>query len=279
MKKPMLVTKFSGELVPFDESRLYNSLKHSGASEKSIQQILLKVRNEMVDKKSTSKIYREAFSMLKQLSKATAARYNLKRAIMELGPSGFPFERYIAEIFRHQGYAVNNNLNMNGKCVSHEVDVLAMRHEQALFIECKFHNRQGLKSDVKVSMYYKARVDDLRAGNVDKEAFKDKKIGGCLVTNTRFTEDAIQYSKCENLQLLSWDYPFNASLKDKIGLTGLYPLSCLTSMSKKEKLSLLEKGHVMAKELLLQPKVLKEIGLSNHRYNVVLNEIKELCNS
>lgn len=273
----MLVTKFSGEVVPFEEGKLYHSLKQVGTSEEHIQKVLQRIKEDMVDRQSTAKIYTKAFALLKQLSKASAARFNLKRSILDLGPSGFPFEKYIAELFQHQGYSVENNLIMKGKCVNHEVDVLAKRNKTALFIECKFHNRQGIKSDVKIALYYKARVDDLRQGNKNKPDFKGVEIKGCLVTNTRFSEDAIKYSKCENLRLMSWAYPFHGSLKDKIELSGLYPLTCLNSLKKKEKKVLLDQGVVMAKELLYNPVLLNDFRMSPYRLKTVLGEIKELC--
>ena len=278
MKEPMLVTKYSGEVVPFDENRLRNSLKHSGASKEAINKILHQVRANMVDKKTTAKIYREAFGLLKKLSKATAARYKLKRSIMELGPSGFPFEKFIAALFADQGYQVNNNVIMQGKCVSHELDVLAERDHTSLFIECKFHNRQGLKSDVKVAMYYKSRFEDLKAGDTVKSKFMDKKLEAYLITNTRFTEDAIQYGKCENIHLIGWDYPHIGSLKDKIDLAGLYPLTCLTTIKKSEKMDLIKEGFIMAKDIAKQPEILHRFRMSDIRIKRIIEEVEDLCN-
>jgi len=279
MKEPMLVTKYSGEVEPFDENRLRNSLKNAGASKADISKILHHVRAEMVDKKTTAKIYQEAFVLLKKLSKATAARYKLKRSIMELGPSGFPFEKFVAALFAHQGYQIKNNLILEGKCVSHELDILAEHDHSSLFIECKFHNRQGLKSDVKVAMYYKSRFEDLKAGNSVKTKYKDKKLEGYLVTNTRFTEDAIRYSKCENIHLIGWDFPHNGSLKDKIELAGLYPITCLTTIKKKEKMDLIKEGLIMVKDLAKQPEILHRFKMSEVRINRIIGEVDGLCNA
>jgi len=156
--------------------------------------------------------------------------------------------------------------------------VIAERNNKTLFIECKFHNRQGIKSDVKIAMYFKSRVDDLRSGNQHRAEYKGKKIIGCLATNTRFSTDAIRYSKCENIQLISWDYPQHGSLKDQIELTGLYPITSLTSLMKKEKMSLLNQGIVLAKDIGSKPDILGQFSMSNYRYNNILNEIRELCN-
>lgn len=274
----MRVTKFSGEIEPFDESRLYNSLKRVGASNEEIDRILHRVRANMFDKKTTAKIYEEAFSQLKKLSKGTAARYNLKRAIIELGPSGFPFEQFVAALFKHQGYKVENNLLLKGKCVSHELDVLAENERSVLFIECKFHNRQGLKSDVKVAMYYKSRFEDIKAGSSVKSNYSDKDPKGFLLTNTRFTEDAIQYSNCENLQLIGWDFPLNQGLKDRVELAGLYPITCLTTIKNSEKMDLIKEGVVMVKDLVRQPDILHRFKMSEVRIKRIIGEADQLCN-
>ncbi len=278
-KKSFSVTKFSGEVVPFEEKKLYNSLKKGGAKEDEIQKIIRYVKENMEDGKSTAKIYTEAFSLLKQLPSSAAARYKLKRSLMELGPSGFPFERFIAELFKHQGYKVKNNLIIKGKCVQHEVDVLAEKEKTSLFIECKFHNRQGLKSDIKIAMYFKSRADDIRNGNGHHPAFSGKEILGYLITNTRFTEDAMVYSRCENVHLMSWDYPQNGSLKDLIELSGLYPITCLTTLKGREKSILLEKGIVMGKDLGANPKLLDQFKVSDYRRKNILKELNELCNA
>lgn len=273
----MLVTKYSGEVVPFEVSKLEHSLKTAGAKNEDIQKIIRRVKEDMKDKKSTAKIYSEAFNMLKRLSWASAARFKLKKSIMQLGPSGFPFEKYVAELFRFQGFESKNNLILKGKCVKHEVDILAEKGDQTFVIECKFHNRQGLKSDVKVAMYFKSRADDIRQGIEHSKEYKEKKILACLATNTRFSEDAIKYSKCENILLLSWDYPIHGSLKDRIELSGLYPITCLNSLRKSEIDSLLERGVVMAKDLLENESLLEPLRISKYRYTNILSEVGELC--
>ncbi len=278
MKSPLLVTKYSGEIVPFEENKLYSSLKKTGAKGHDIQRIIRRVKEDMDNKKPTSLIYKEAFNMLKQLSKASAARFNLKRSIMELGPSGFPFEKYVAKLYESKQYQVKTNIIIQGKCVKHEVDVIAEQNSTATMIECKFHNHQGVKSDVKITLYFKSRVIDIIKGMKNSEEYKGKNIQGMLATNTRFTQDAINYAKCENIKLLSWDYPFSGSLKDIIEISGLYPLTCLTSLKKREKKILLDEGIVLAKDLASAPHHLDQFRPSAYRIKNILGEIRELCN-
>ena len=273
----MLVKKYSGELVPFDVNKLHFSLKRSGAGEETIQKVIKRVKENLTEGKPTQKIYSEAFKILKRLSRSTAARYNLKQSIMQLGPSGFPFEKYIGEIFKYQDFKVKTNLTFNGKCVTHEVDVLAEKNNTIFVTECKFHNRQGVKSDVKVALYFKSRVIDIIKGNQHLPEFKGKEMVGMLATNTRFTADAIAFSNCENIRLISWDYPQNGSLKDRIEISGLYPVTCLTSLKKREKQKLLDEGIVLGKTLKERPELLNQFNFSKFRQKNIKHELDELC--
>jgi hypothetical protein len=134
-----------------------------------------------------------------------------------------------------------------------------------------------VKSDVKVAMYFKSRVIDIAKGNQHLPGFKGKEIVGMLATNTRFTADAIAYCKCENIRLISWDYPQNGSLKDRIEISGLYPVTCLTSLKRKEKQILLDEGIVLGKTLKERPELLNQFNFSNFRKKNINQELDELC--
>ena len=120
----MKVTKFSGEIVNFDRDKLIHSLRKSGANEEAVFLVIRGIESELYEGIPTKKIYKLAFQFLKKFSKAHAARYNLRTAIQSLGPAGFYFEKFIAKVFECEGYETQTNLTLEGKCVSHEVDVL-----------------------------------------------------------------------------------------------------------------------------------------------------------
>lgn len=193
------IVKASGEKALFDATKLYRSLKRVGTDEFLIKEIVDQVTHSLTEGMSTHQIYRAAFRLLRKKSKTIAAKYHLKHAIMQLGLSGFPFEKFVAEIMRHQGFQVQNDQIIEGYCVNHEVDVVAKRKDEKIFVECKYHNRLGLKCDVKISLYFKARFNDI------EQAYKknaQETLKGWLVTNTRFTKDAIQYGRCAGLHLI-----------------------------------------------------------------------------
>tara|TARA_R110002051_G_C8754461_1_gene500709 strand:- start:4232 stop:4618 length:387 start_codon:yes stop_codon:yes gene_type:complete len=101
---------------------------------------------------------------------------------------------------------------------------------------------------------------------------------GWLVTNTRFTADAVNYGKCVGLTLLSWDYPKNNGLKTNIDSLALYPVTTLTTLTKREKHQLIANDVILVKELMNASKKMKNIGMSEVKIKRVLDEVKDLCN-
>jgi len=223
------------------------------------------------------KIYKKAFTLLRKKSRATAARYKLRNGIMELGPTGYPFEQYIGEIINHLGFDTAVGVIVEGNCVNHEVDVLADNEKERIMVECKFHSRKSRHCDVKIPLYIQSRFKDIEQKWLNQEAYKNKKHQGWIVTNTRFTSDAMTYGACVGLKLISWNYPAGGSLKDLIDNSGLYPVTCLTTLTKKNKQKLLSKGKVLCKELCASPELLESIGIKKRQHKKILKEAHELC--
>ncbi len=273
-----LITKASGEIVPFSADKLRNSLEKAGASEVEIERIIEVIKSRLYEGMSTKKIYRIAFNLLKESSRHLAAKYHLKRGIMELGPSGFPFEKFVGEILRYQGYKIIVGEIIQGKCIKHEIDIVAQMENKHFMIECKYHNQPGTYSDVKIPLYIQARFKDVEAQWLKLPNHGTKFHQGWVVTNTRFSSDAIQYGTCAGLHMLSWDYPKKQSLKDQIDTLGLYPVTCLTTLTKHEKKIVLEKEIVLSKEICNNEKLLISLGIKSSRIKVILNEAHQLCN-
>lgn len=277
MNTPLRVTKISGELVPFEIGKLRQSLQEAGASESTAQQITSKIQGILYDGISTKEIYRKAHQLLKNRTKSHASRYGLKKAILQLGPTGYPFELFIAEVMKKEGYSTEVGLVMPGKCVTHEVDVYAFNDTTVRMMECKFHNRLGYKTDVKVPMYIKSRFEDVAAMWAQDAKINSKKHEGWVVTNARFTQDAIQFGRCSGLHLLSWDYPVGAGLKKLVDQHRLYPLTLVNSLTKLEKERLMENGTTLASTIAHHADTLKAIGMDDKRTLKAQEEAKAIC--
>lgn len=272
--EPLYVIKSDGKREAFDVKKLEHSLKKAGASTKVVEEIIRTVTSNNQEKEITShQIYKEAFDLLHKEEKPIALKYSLKRAIMELGPSGFPFEEFIAEILKKKGFSTETGKIVKGFCVEHEMDVVAWNDEKLIMVEAKFHNELGMKSDLKVALYVKARFDDLRkmTFRYGRERELDE---SWLVTNTKFTSTAIEYGSCQGgLRMIGWNYPPIGNLHDMILEAKLHPLTCLNSLNGREKKALLSQGVVLCASLSENTSLLEEIGLSESKIKKVLEEI------
>lgn len=265
-----LIEKSSGEFASFSEEKLIKSLMNSGADEDLAMLVLKEVKKQLSQGYSTHKIFKLAFKLLKKYSRASASKYKLKEGIMELGPAGFAFEKFIAELYKSQNYQVEVGAFVRGKCVQHEIDVIATKENHTVFIECKYHNLLHIKCDVKIPLYIRSRYNDI----LEKTAFEN--FEGCLVTNTKFSEDAYKYGTCAGLTLISWDEPKGKGLKNIIDERKLFPITCLTLLTKLEKEILLSKGIILAKSILQNKGLLESVIKSNPRVNNIIKETREL---
>jgi Holliday junction resolvase-like predicted endonuclease len=272
------ILKSSGERAKFSLDKLRKSLKHSGADHNLVEQIVGQVKDELYEGISTNEIYNRAYALLKKNKSVFASKYKLKKAIYELGPTGFPFERFVAAILEYSGYHTSVDQIMNGICVTHEIDVVAEKNGTITIIECKFHSEEGRNCNVKIPLYIHSRYNDVKAHWATKKNEIRELDKGWVVTNTRFTSDASTYGKCVGLNLLSWDLPLNDGLKDRIDRLGLYPITVSTLLSNREKQFLLSRDVVLCRQLWKDKFFLDHLGISNTRKEKILNEIKQLCN-
>lgn len=288
---PLFVRKEDGTKEAFNEKKLYESLVKSGAephqAEKIVRQVIDQVREYQQEEiyngngegkiTTASLIYQKAYEILKNAARVVAARYSLRRSLLEFGPTGFPFEQYIGELFKAKwGYEILVGQVVLGGCVPHEVDLVAWNPNKLIMAEVKYHSDAGSKTDLKVSLYVKARYQDIEASVFDYGGIKQKVSEGWLVTNTRFTETAIHYAECQNLKLLSWDYPRQDNLQDLIEFTKLHPITCLTSLSQSDKRVLMDKDIVLVKTLFDKKDELTNIGFTAEQIEELLSEASEV---
>jgi len=275
---PVHVTKYSGETEEYDESKLKHSLKSAGADSVLIDYIAEQVRDMLYEGISTQKIYKEAFRLLKSESQRSAGRYKLKEALFELGPTGFPFEKFVGELLNRLGFETEIGVTVKGDCVTHEVDVIAHKENEFLMVECKFHNRNDNRCNVKVPLYIQSRFLDVKKNWSSLPGHKNNTHKGWVVTNTRFTSDAETYGNCIGLKLLSWDYPKNNGLKDLIGRMNLHPVTCLSSLEQFEKQRLLKSNIIFCKQIYDDKNILKSADINPKHINKITKEAEEICN-
>jgi hypothetical protein len=272
------VIKSDGSIEPFVATKLESSLRKAGASERTAERIRSTIESSMGPATASNELYRRAFQMLRHDARPAAARYSLRRALFEFGPTGHPFEDFVAEIFKKEGWVVEGRKMIPGKCVPHEVDVYATRNGEHLAAELKYHNDPGYKTDVKIALYVKARFDDI--WNCNPSTTTTCPVDhGFLITNTKFTSHAVQYAKCSGLNLLGWSYPAEGNLYDRIVATGVYPISTITLLRKAERRLLIDQNVVTCEQVVLRRELLRELGIPAERIGAILAEARTICES
>lgn len=275
-----MIQKASGEMEVFSEEKLHRSLETTGVDHLLIDEVVSHIAHEVHkhQTKTTKEIYARASAMLKSKERAAAGRYALKRALFALGPGGLPFQRYVARLFASMGYAdVRVNQELHGACVTHNVDVVLAKGSLRGFAECVFYESPGTKCDLKVPLYVLARFQDIfeREGTPFRRGTGGE---GWVVTNTHFTRDALAFATCAGLKLMGWNVgPLGESIERLVSVRGLHPVTCLTTLTVKQKAALLHKDVVLCKDLFDGEVLKDELGLSKEKRERTMQEARELC--
>lgn len=269
------VLKADGTYEFFKVEKLRRSLRRAGAKPAEVFSIIKAVEAKLYDGIKTQEIFALAFELLRQSKTSAATRYSLRRALFSLGPTGFPFERFLAKLFQANGYRTKTGVIIPGQCAPHEIDVAAYKTDHSFVAEAKFHARAGIKSDLQVVMYSYARLMDLKSARICAEDICGIKEFW-VITNTKFTHTAEKYANCVGLNLLSWDYPRKNNLHDRMQRSGVYPITVLNSLTNNQFLTLISNDCITCDDLLKQPHLLKYLHLTPEKIKSVLAEAEDI---
>ncbi|MBN1585450.1 restriction endonuclease [Candidatus Uhrbacteria bacterium] len=224
----MEIIKSTGQRVEYDREKIRQTLRHAGASDRTIRQVLPRVEEKITDGMTTRRIYSILRREIRKSNPALAHRYNLRNALLKLGPAGFQFEKYVASILKAYQYETEiPDRELLGLCVRHEIDVIAKREGKTVMIEAKFRNQFGLTVSLKDVMATWAAFEDLVDGS---------KTGKCprfdelwVVTNGRFSERAYQFGVCRGIRMVGWGSEEH-SLARMVDHTALYPITVIDGL-------------------------------------------------
>lgn len=264
------VIKANGDKVPFDEEKVRRSIQRSGIPLGLQDKVLNHIKEKLYENIRTGEIYHHITEFLEKSDTPYAkSRYTLKESIMMLGPSGYPFEDYVAEVLENHGYTTLVRQILQGNCVTHEIDITATKDGKKSMIEAKFHNNPGTRTEVHVALYTKSRFEDIAKKNSFDDAW--------IVTNTKVTSDAITLSECSGMKILSWSYPEIGSLRDMIEEARLHPITSLTTLSHTNQQYLLNAHIIMCKDIATNPSVIDILSLTKDERKNVIDEVNYIC--
>ncbi|MCD6471306.1 restriction endonuclease [bacterium] len=275
----MYVIKASGEKQKFSPRKIRRTCLRAGAGKRLASQVVKEIEKKAYNGIKTSEILDLILKYLGKKKSSVAIRYSLKRAIFRLGPAGFPFEKFMAEVLRYYGYKTSLNKVIRGKCVNHEIDIIAEKQngkKTTYMIECKYHNAPGIYTGLKETLYTWSRFLDLKDG-YQLNLCKKFDIPW-MISNTKFSSDALEYAQCKKMKLLGWHYPKTECLEDLIENKKLYPITILQNLDR-----YLEKKFIQAKIVLCQDLVNYDIkylhsltGIKEKILKIFINQAREI---
>jgi len=248
----LYVINSRGEKEPFSFGKVYNSAKRVGASPKLAKEIAETLRKEAFSGIKTSVLYKRIHRLLSKNVPNSALKFSLKYGMRELGPTGFPFEKYIGEVLKEHGFKVGINQFLSGFCLrDYEIDFVAEKERLVYVGECKYRNLPGERVHSGDVLENHARFLDILKGPY----FKSKKYQGfeiktMMVTNTKFTDRAKDYSYCTGIDLLGWRCPKDKGLEYLIEKGKLYPVTILPSLKGRLKNIFVSEKMMLAKDVL-----------------------------
>jgi len=263
------VIKASGEREKFSPKKIYRGILLAGGSKTLANETISFVEKNLKKNITTEEILTFVLKNLKK-ERGVAQRYDLKRAIMSLGPSGFPFETYFAAILREYGYKTTLRNLLQGKNVKQEVDIIA-RNKYAYMIECKYHNSSGNYAGLKEAMYTYARFLDVKKHKLDFP---------WLATNTKCSDSAKSYAIGVQLKITSWNFPKEESLQKLIQDKELYPITLIRDLSNETKHKLYSAQLMFVRDLIRYPEheLKKRTQLSDETLKKIISQAKEILN-
>ncbi len=250
----LYIINSNGEREPFSAEKVYRSAKRVGASKELAKKITKTIEKEVYPGITTLEIFKRVKKLLQRETPKAALKFNLKKGIKKLGPTGFPFEKYVGAIFSRNDFEVKLNQHISGFCCKYEIDFVAKKDSLLYIGECKYHNLPGGRVHSNTALANYARFLDIKKGKFNRknlnpytkrgQGAEGAKIGrasprygvgvkikSLLVTNTKFTTRSISYSNCVGVELLGWNYPRNEGLEYLIDSQKLYPITILPSLS------------------------------------------------
>jgi hypothetical protein len=273
------VVKADGSTEEFQPRKIMRTMRRAGASVEVAKRVLKEIEDTAYDGITTREILKRVKALLQKEELRSAMRYDLKGAIMRMGPAGFAFETFVSEILSHYGYRTKLRSILQGRCAQHEVDVVAERTSgvaRRCLIECKYHNMAGLSVELKDALYTYARFLDLNEGSDLGKCERFDEVW--LVSNTRASPDAAKYASCRGIKLLCWGCPRGRGLEELITEKKLYPVTILRSVDKATLNNLFLADLMLAKDLVTHDiNYLKEkTKLSEEKLKKLVFEAKQL---
>ncbi len=239
-----------GSKQPFDRNKLVRTGLRMRLSEQEAEELAAKIESKAYNGIPTKKILQIFFTYVKAYRPHFKYLINLRDAITQLRPKP-DFEQFVSQIIFDQGYDVVTNKIVPGKCVEHEVDVIATKPTETLYVEVKHHALAHTFTGVDVFLEANSTFEDLKDGFFEgRHSYNFTKP--MVVCNTKISDHAKRYADCRGIAHLGWRDPENRGLEFLIEEQKSYPITSLRILDANSQQKLGDLGIVTLKQLIQQ---------------------------
>jgi len=242
------VTKADGSKQVFDKQKVFRTCLRLRATQQAAQSVADRIEAKARSGIATKEILQMIFRYMKEYRPEVRYITDLREAIALMRPQP-DFEKYVALLLKEQGYSVETNQLIRGKCVEHEVDVVARKNNECIYVEVKHHFQHHTFTGIGVFLEAWASYVDLLQGFEEaKNSFHFNKV--MVVCNTKISDHAKQYATCKGILYTGWNYPAGNSMEDMIQKKSLYPITFLKSLDRRIEAKLGDAGVITLRQLV-----------------------------
>ena len=241
------VTKADGSKQPFDKQKIFRTCTRMRATPEAARAVADKIESKIYEGITTKIILQMIFRYMKEYRPAVKHQIDLRQAIAFMRPQP-DFEKYVALLLTQQGYSVDSNKIVKGKCVEHEIDAIARKGSEVVYVEVKHHFQHHTFTGIGVFLEAWASYVDLLEGYEEaKNPYRFNKV--MVICNTKISEHAQQYAACKGILYTGWNYPARSSMEEMVRVKSLYPTTMMKNLDKTTVARLGDAGIITLKQL------------------------------
>ncbi len=242
------VTKADGSTQLYSREKVVQTCLRMGADQETAERVAMQVEHRLYEGIPTRKVLQLIFSLLRKPKPAVRHLFDLRRGISLMEPKP-EFELFIQVILEHTGFEVKHNMILKGLCGEHEADAIAVKNGLTYFVEAKHHENYHALTGLDETRIARAILEDVTEGYT-AGVTKTKIDKAVIVTNTKYSQHALNYGGCRGILQIGWTSPEGSGLRDAVEKHKLYPLSCLRGVDVETRLRLVDAGIVLIRQVL-----------------------------
>jgi len=225
------VRKWDGTLEPFDRGKAVRTCHRLKLSQREAEEVVDEIERRLYEGIPSKSIMDMILEFGKSHRSHLGHMVDLREAMAAMRPKP-DFEQFVAILLQEAGYKTVTNQVLYGKCVDHEIDVIALKEGETIYVEVKHHTQPhtftGLDTFLEVNSVFEDLKDGYLAG---RHSFNFTRP--LLVLNTKVSDHARRYSACRGIGAIGWSIPEHAGIESMVHEKSLYPVTIFKGVDPK----------------------------------------------